>query len=90
MSRERRLSEDEEAWLGPLCTAMFVDLGWIDGVPLTITKRGLAAIKIGWGPANPPIPVRGLPGTVTELSGGLHWNDRRVNRPTTLKAKNVV
>ncbi len=87
MSRERRLSEDEESWLGPLTVAMFVDLGWIRETPLCITRRGLSAIRIGWGPTSPPEPIRGLPGMVTEIGGGLHWDGKRPNKPNTFRTK---
>jgi hypothetical protein len=82
MSRERRVYDEEEAYLGPVAMAVFIDVGWIRHWPKSWTKAGLYAIRNGFGrwqggSSRLPCHVEPIPG------GTAHWADRRVEPPGT-------
>jgi hypothetical protein len=78
--RERRVTEQDEAYLGPVAIAQFVDRGWIVTTPLSFTTRGRVAIRSGWGMWNGtgqslPYPTQAKP------SGAANWPGRRIKPP---------
>lgn len=83
MTRERRLTEEEEGCLGPVAIAQMVQLKWAGEWPLTVSRRGMLAFANGYfrmegGHMRMPI--------VTEPSsrGAMWWPGRRVKPPTTI------
>jgi hypothetical protein len=86
MSRERKLHEDEEAWLGPVAVAIFIEIGWIVEPPIALTRRGQVAVRVGWGPHKlPATPHRPLAGEITTSGGALFWPGRRTQPPRSLR-----
>jgi hypothetical protein len=70
---ERRLRENEEAWLGPVAVAVMIDMRWIVEWPMAITRVGLRAARNGYGRDRLPIHVERRPG------GTYHWEGRRAS-----------
>ncbi len=74
---ERKLHDSDEAYLGPVAVAMFVELGWIREWPMTWSKIGQRAIRNGYGVWTTPTQQR-LPIHVPNLpDGAAHWEGRR-------------
>lgn len=49
MSAERKLHEDDAAYLGVVAVAQFIDIGWIRQWPMTVTRVGIKAVRNGYG-----------------------------------------
>jgi hypothetical protein len=80
-TREWRVHEQEEAYLGPVAIAVFIDIGWIRRWPKAWTKVGLRAIRNGYG-RWPAGGVSHLPyGTERIPGGAAYWPGRRVEIP---------
>lgn len=47
--REKFVSERDEAYLGPVAVAQFVDIGWIRQWPMMWTPGGRKAVENGYG-----------------------------------------
>lgn len=80
LPRELRVTEQDEAYLGPVAVAIFVDKGWIETTPLAFTARGRVAIRQGWGMWNGtgqslPLATEAKPG------GAASWPGRRTRIP---------
>lgn len=84
--RERKLQEEEEAWLGPIAVAQFIELGWIVQPPMMLTRRGLGALRLDYGPQKlPSTEYRHCAGELTDKpDGSLWWPERRHFKPRTL------
>jgi hypothetical protein len=70
---EVRVGESEEAWLGPVAIAVWLELGWMLEWPLTLTRGGRKAAANGWGRDALPIDVERRPG------GAYWWEGRRAS-----------
>jgi hypothetical protein len=92
MSREIRLDEDIELYLGPVATALFIEFDWIREAPMTITGRGLAVLRSGVGPADMPIWLSGRRPSgkfhETTGSGALWWPGRKIKQPRQITREN--
>lgn len=73
---ERKLRLEDEAYLGPVAVAQFVELAWLDGWPLVWTTLGLAALRRGkyglWDGQHQALPI----GTAPSPSGAAGWRGR--------------
>ena len=75
MSGELQLLEEEEAYLGPVAVAVFVDVGWISQLPLVWTKSGRKAMRNGYGRWHGTKQV--LPHQLEQSgTGAAHWPGR--------------
>ena len=80
MSRERRLPEQWEAYLGPVAMAQFIEGGWIKQWPMSMTEAGQHAIKgSGFGIwRGPGRTEQSLPFETTPSErGAAYWEGRR-------------
>lgn len=53
--RESRLSESDEAYLGPVAIAVLVEMGWINEWPWSVTAQGHRAIRSGYSRDKLPV-----------------------------------
>lgn len=79
-TRDRRFREEEEAYLGPVAVAMFIDFDWLREWPMAWTASGRRAARNGYG------EWRGryqpLPRHLWQKPGGApDWPGRRVKPP---------
>ena len=82
--REPRVIEEEEAYLGPVAIAQFIDCRWIAVWPMTWTKAGLNAIRNGFGHWSGTHQKLLYGNGITEIPGGAaHWLGRRAQLPGT-------
>ena len=80
MPRDRKLHDEEADYLGPVAIAMFVDVGWIRGWPMSWSRNGLRALQNGygrWQGQQQRLPVH-LEG---RADGAAHWDGRRPRVP---------
>lgn len=68
---ERKLPAEDEAYLGPVAVAVFIDMGWFRYWPLTYTRAALKAKANGYGRDRLPIAVEHKP------DGAYFWEGRR-------------
>lgn len=84
--REHRVLEEEEAYLGPVAMAVFIDIGWIRHWPKSWTKAGENAVRNGYG-RWPAGGVSRLPYHTERIPGGAaFWPGRRIELPGTKAA----
>ncbi|MCC8967901.1 hypothetical protein H8A95_37730 [Bradyrhizobium sp. Pear76] len=82
--REPRVLEEEEAYLGPVAVAQFIDSHWISAWPMTWTARGLVGIRNGFGRWTGTQQKLVYGNGITELpNGAAHWPGRRTQLPGT-------
>ncbi|MCC8949304.1 hypothetical protein H8A97_30435 [Bradyrhizobium sp. Arg62] len=76
--REPRVLEEEEAYLGPVAVAQFIDCRWIKQWPMTWTRAGLAGLQNGYGRWTGTHQALVYGNGITEIAGGAaHWPGRR-------------
>jgi hypothetical protein len=81
--RERLLSPECEAYLGPVAVAQFLDCGWLHGYPLCWTSGGCRAAANGfgvWTGLNQRLP---MPAAASPW-GAAHWSGRRTKPSSPL------
>lgn len=78
MSGELQLLEEEEAYLGPVAVALFVDIGWIRHWPKVWTKAGRKAMRNGFGRWSGTSQALPRP-LETAGTGAACWPGRRTN-----------
>lgn len=69
-ARERRVSDAETDWLGPVAIAVWIDIGWMLQWPLALTRIGLKAARNGYGRDQ-------LPYAVEHRAGGAYHREGR-------------
>ena len=75
-----RVTEEEEAYLGPVAVAVFVDLGWIQQYPMMWSRSGVRAVGNGygiWKGTDQLLPMC-LP---EDQFGAAYWNHRQSRNP---------